>query len=203
MADADRAARCRRHLEQAADTHRDAAAALGGVLAEAATLCETALAGNGTVLVCGNGGSAAESQHFAAELAGRFRRERRAWPAVALTTDTSVLTAVANDYGYALVFARQVEALGRPGDVLVAISTSGSSENVVAAARRARELGLRVIAVTGPDPGPLGAAADVVVAAPGASTAHVQEVHLSLLHAMCDEIEAALAGLPHEAPHRS
>jgi D-sedoheptulose 7-phosphate isomerase len=199
MVDADRAARCRRHLEEAADTHRDAASRLGEVLADAASLCEAALAGAGTVLVCGNGGSAAESQHFAAELTGRFRRERRGWPAVALTTDTSVLTAIANDYGYGLVFARQVEALGRPGDVLVAISTSGASENVLMAARRARALGLRVVAVTGPDPGPLGAEADVVVAAPGASTARVQEVHLSLLHALCDEVEAALSGPSHDA----
>lgn len=146
----------------------------------------------GAVLVCGNGGSAAESQHFAAELTGRFRRERRGWPAIALTTDSSALTAIGNDYGFAQVFARQVEAIGRPGDVLIAISTSGTSANIVEAARRARASGLSVVALTGPDAGAVGALADVVVAAPGASTARVQEVHLTVLHAMCDEIETAL-----------
>lgn len=146
--------------------------------------------------MCGNGGSAAESQHFAAELTGRFRRERRAWAAVALTTDSSALTAIANDYGFEQVFARQVEAVGRSGDVLLAISTSGASPNVLAAARRARALGVQVVALTGPDPGPLATDADVVIAAPGASTARVQEVHLTLLHAMCDELETALCGAP-------
>ncbi len=196
MADEGRAARCREQLAEAAAAHRAAADVLGPAVAAAAAVCEATLAGGGTVFVCGNGGSAAESQHFAAELTGRFRRERRGWPVIALTTDTSAMTAIANDYGFAEVFARQVEALGRRGDALVAVSTSGRAANVVEAARRARSAGLRVVAVTGPDAGPLGGLADVVVAVPAASTARVQEVHLTLLHAMCDEIEAALAGVP-------
>lgn len=197
MTDEGRAGRCRQQFEDAAEAHRAAAGVLATAVADAAAVCERTLAAGGTVLVCGNGGSAAESQHFAAELTGRFARERRGWPVVALTTDTSAMTAIANDYGFAEVFARQVEALGRRGDALVAISTSGRAANVVEAARRARASGLRVVAVTGSDAGPLGDLADVVVAVPAASTARVQEVHLTLLHAMCDEIEAALAGVPH------
>lgn len=169
-----------------------AAEQLSAAVADAARLVEATVRRGGAVLVCGNGGSAAESQHFAAELTGRFRRERRGWPAIALTTDSSALTAIGNDYGFAQVFARQVEAIGRPGDVLIAISTSGTSANIVEAARRARASGLSVVALTGPDAGAVGALADVVVAAPGASTARVQEVHLTVLHAMCDEIEIAL-----------
>lgn len=192
MGEDGRDVRCRRHFEEAAGTHRLAAEQVHTAVAAAASLVETVLRRGGTVLVCGNGGSAAQSQHLAAELTGRFRRERRGWPVVALTADASALTSIGNDYGFAQVFARQVEALGRPGDVLLAISTSGASANVVEAARRARELGVSVVALTGPDAGPLGALADVVVAAPGTSTARVQEVHLTVLHAMCDEIEAAL-----------
>ena len=192
MAGDGRDARCRGHLEEAAETHRLAAEQLSTTVAAAAALVETALRRGGTVLVCGNGGSAAESQHFAAELTGRFRRERPGWPAVALTTDTSALTAIGNDYGFAQVFARQVEALGRAGDVLLALSTSGTSANIVEAARRARAAGLSVVALTGPDAGAVGVLADVVIAAPGSSTARVQEVHLTVLHAMGDEIEAAL-----------
>lgn len=204
MSDAAREARCRGHLEEAAEAHHAAARLLGRELAAAASLCEAALRGGRTVLVCGNGGSAAESQHFAAELTGRFRRERRGWSAIALTTDASALTAIGNDYGFAQIFARQVEALGRDGDVLVALSTSGTSANVIEAARRARAIGLSVIALTGAGPGPLGALADVAMAVPAASTARVQEVQLTLLHAMCDEIEAALAeGAPADPGSRS
>jgi D-sedoheptulose 7-phosphate isomerase len=193
--DADeRVARCRRHFEEARDTLEAAVAILPASVARVAARCEAVLRGGGALLVCGNGGSAAESQHFAAELTGRFRRERRGWPVVALTTDSSALTAIANDYGFAQVFARQVEALGRPGDVLLVLSTSAASPNVVEAAARAHAIGMAVVAVTGPTPGPLTDLADEVIAAPGASAARVQEVHLALLHAMCDEIEAALTG---------
>lgn len=193
--DADeRVARCRRHFEEARDTLEAAVATLPASVARVAARCEAVLRGGGALLVCGNGGSAAESQHFAAELTGRFRRERRGWPVVALTTDSSALTAIANDYGFAQVFARQVEALGRPGDVLLVLSTSAASPNVVEAAARAHAIGMAVVAVTGPTPGPLTDLADEVIAAPGASAARVQEVHLALLHAMCDEIEAALTG---------
>ena len=193
--DADeRVARCRRHFEEARDTLEAAVAILPASVARVAARCEAVLRGGGALLVCGNGGSAAESQHFAAELTGRFRRERRGWPVVALTTDSSALTAIANDYGFAQVFARQVEALGRPGDVLLVLSTSAASPNVVEAAAQAHAIGMAVVAVTGPTPGPLTDLADEVIAAPGASAARVQEVHLELLHAMCDEIEAALTG---------
>jgi len=193
MATDDRADRCRRHFEEALATLGEAAATLPASVARGVDRCEAALRSGRGLFICGNGGSAAESQHFAAELTGRFRRERRGWPVVALTTDTSALTAIANDYGFAQVFARQVEALGRPGDVLLVLSTSAASPNVVEAAARARAIGMTVVAITGPSSGPLGALADEVIAAPGASAARVQEVHLALLHAMCDEIEAALA----------
>ena len=176
-----------------ADAHRAAADALAPIVSLAAQRLCTAMAAGHTVLVCGNGGSAAESQHFAAELTGRFTRERAAWPALALTVDTSALTAIGNDYGFDRIFARQVEAYGRPGDVLLAISTSGRSPNVVAAAESARARGLAVIALTGPEAGPLGTLADEVLAVPAAVTARVQEVHLTLLHVLCDEIERALS----------
>ena len=186
------AERCVQAFEAAAAAHRRAAPTLSAPLAEAAALLGGTLGRGGKLLVCGNGGSAAESQHFASELTGRFQRERRGLPVIALTVDTSALTAIANDYGFERVFARQVEALGRPGDVLVAISTSGRSANVVQAADAARAAGLAVVAVTGAEPGPLGDLATVTLAVPETVTAHVQEVHLTLLHVLCDEIERAL-----------
>jgi D-sedoheptulose 7-phosphate isomerase len=141
------------------------------------------------VLVFGNGGSASDAQHFAAELVGRFMRERAAMPALALTTDTSVLTAIGNDYSFRQVFVRQVEALGRAGDVAFGISTSGESANVVDAIRAARARGLRTIGLTGRDGGTLGREADIHVNVPDANTARVQEVHRTLLHVMCELIE--------------
>jgi D-sedoheptulose 7-phosphate isomerase len=188
------AARCVAALEASADAHHRAATALAVDVARAArVLCE-ALAAGSKVLVCGNGGSAAESQHFAAELIGRFRRERQALAAIALSVDTSALTAIGNDYGFERVFARQVEALGQPGDVLLAMSTSGQSPNVVCAAEAARARNMTVLALTGADAAALGRLADVVLPVPDASPAHVQEVHLAVLHVLCDEIERALAG---------
>lgn len=187
------AARCAAAFDATADALRRSAPVLVDGIARAIARMTTAITGGGKVLACGNGGSAAESQHFAAELSGRFRRERAAWPAMALTVDTSALTAIGNDYGFERVFARQVEAFGRPGDVLVAMSTSGRSANVVAAAHEARARGLFVVALTGADAGPLGDAADEVVAVPDPDTARVQEVHLAILHVMCDELERALA----------
>jgi D-sedoheptulose 7-phosphate isomerase len=146
-------------------------------------------AGGGMVLTFGNGGSAADAQHLAAELVCRFARERRALAAVALSTDTSVLTAVANDYGFDRVFARQVEALGRPGDVAVGISTSGRSPNVVKALEAARARRLRTIALTGRDGGEAGAAAEIHVNVPDDSAARVQEVHRTLIHVICELVE--------------
>ncbi len=158
----------------------------------AADVLLTAFGAGRKVLVCGNGGSAADAQHFAAELVGRFARERRAWPAIALTTDTSILTAVGNDYGFDRVFARQVEAHGQPGDVLVGISTSGGSPNVVAAVETARSRGLVTVGLTGRDGGALGRAVDVHVNVPSPSTARIQEVHTTLLHVLCDLVEREL-----------
>ena len=145
------------------------------------------------VLICGCGGSAADSQHFAAELRGRFERERRALPAVALTTDTSALTALANDYGFDIVFERQIEALGRRGDVLVAISTSGRSPSVLKAVRRARKMGIRTVGLTGKDGGKLAASADLALVMPAFNTARIQECHICVIHILCDIVERAIS----------
>ena len=163
----------------------------GSVLAAAAAIVD-ALGGGGKLLVFGNGGSAADAQHLAAELVGRFTRERVALAAVALTTDTSVLTSVANDYAFERVFARQVEALGRSGDVALGISTSGASPNVVAALEAARALGMQTIALTGSDGGAVGHAAAIHLNVPSAVTARVQEVHRTLLHVICDIVEQSV-----------
>ena len=159
----------------------------------AASAIVAALRGGGKLLAFGNGGSAADAQHVVADLVGRFRRERAALAAVALTTDTSVLTSVANDYGFERVFARQIEGLGRHGDVALAISTSGASPNVVAAIEAASRLGLRTIAVTGRDGGPAGRAAAIHVNVPSGETPRVQEVHRTLLHVICDLVEESFA----------
>jgi D-sedoheptulose 7-phosphate isomerase len=181
----------RETLAEAARLHREAMPAAGPA-AEAAEAMLASLRNGGRILVCGNGGSAADAQHFAAELVGRFERERPALAAIALTADSSIVTAVANDYDFGRVFARQVEALGRAGDVLVGISTSGASANVVEACAAARAAGLKVVALTGRDGGAVGAAADIHINVPGAPTARVQEVHRTLLHALCALIEREL-----------
>jgi phosphoheptose isomerase len=147
----------------------------------------------GKVLVFGNGGSAADAAHAAAELVGRFRRERRGFAAIALTADASVLTSVANDYGFDRVFARQIEALGQPGDIAFAITTSGESANAVRALEAARARQLTTIALTGRDGGPAGRLADVHVNVPSESTPRVQEVHRTLLHVICDLVETSLS----------
>ena len=146
----------------------------------------------GKALIFGNGGSAADALHFAAELVGRFERDRRGLPALALPADPSVLTAVANDSGFERVFARQVEALGAAGDVAIGISTSGASANVLAALEAARKRGMVTIAFTGKDGGTIGRAVDIHVNVPHASTARVQEVHRTLIHAVCELVEAAV-----------
>ena len=159
---------------------------------EAAAAIVKAVRGGGKVLIFGNGGSAADAQHVAAELVGRLERERAAIAAIALSTDTSILTAVANDYSFDRVFARQIEALGRRGDVALAISTSGGSANVLAGAEAARAAGLLVIALTGRDGGALGRAADIHVNVPEQDTARAQEVHRTLLHILCELVEREL-----------
>ncbi|MGQ0620995.1 MAG: phosphoheptose isomerase [Panacagrimonas sp.] len=158
-------------------------------------LADTLRAG-GRVLVCGNGGSAADAQHFAAELSGRFERERAPLAGIALTTDTSALTAIGNDYGFERVFERQVQALGRPGDALIGISTSGNSPNVLRAAEAAQALGLSVVAMTGKDGGKLATMlkpGDVELRSASAVTARIQEVHILFLHCLCDGIDELLA----------
>lgn len=164
------------------------------VITEAVDMLVRSLSAGGQVLLFGNGGSAADAQHVAAELVGRFARERRPLPAVALTTDTSALTAIANDYGFEHVFARQLLALGRAGDVAVAISTSGHSKNVVAAVEAARTRGLSVIALTGGDGGELARLADICINVPSHDTARIQECHLAVEHIVCDMIERVMFG---------
>lgn len=172
--------------------HKETVQHDAGAMLHAVDAVARALATGAKILVCGNGGSAADAQHFAAELVGRFERDRRGLPAIALTTDTSALTAISNDYGYERVFARQVDALGRPGDVLVSISTSGSSPNVLAAQSAAKAAGMVTVALTGRDGGALGAAADIHVNVASPSTARVQEVHRTILHVICQLVEAGI-----------
>ena len=162
-------------------------------LGRAAELILAALERGGKVLTAGNGGSAAEAQHFAAELVGRFKRERAALAALALTADTAVITAIANDYGYDQIFARQVDAWGAPGDVIVLFSTSGESPNVLAAAKAARSRGMSVIAITGGAPCRLAAASDIALRIDASDTPVVQEMHVVVLHLLCDFVEAACA----------
>lgn len=171
----------------------DAMSARAADIARAAAIISESFGGGGKLLLCGNGGSAADCQHVAAEFVNRFSkgRERRALPALALTTDTSYLTAYANDRGFEGVYARQIEAFGRPGDVLVAISTSGSSPNVLAAADAARTRGMAVVALLG-DGGQLAAAADVAVQVPSRDTQLIQQVHLAIEHLICELVERAL-----------
>lgn len=152
-----------------------------------------ALAADKPLLICGNGGSAADAMHIAAELVGRYKKERRALKAIALAADPAVLTAWSNDYGYDGVFARQVEALGEIGGVLLALSTSGNSSNVVAAAEAARKKSMTVIALTGAGGGKLAAKTDILLAVPAADTPLVQQVHLCLYHYLCAEVEARIA----------
>lgn len=145
------------------------------------------------ILICGNGGSAAEAQHIAAEFVGRFKKDRSGWPSVALTTDTSILTAISNDYSFEEIFARQVEALGDAGDLLILLSTGGSSPNCVRACRKAKTLGVRTAAFTGKGGGELKDLADLSFIVPSKATAHIQEVHLVVLHAICERVEEVLS----------
>ena len=163
-----------------------------GALVRTARVIREAHQGGRKTLIFGNGGSAADAQHMAAELVGRFQRERIGIAALALTTDTSILTSVGNDYGFERIFARQVEALGQPGDVAVGISTSGSSSNIVRGMQAAKERGLTTIALTGRDGGEVGRAADIHVNVPDPSAARVQEAHRTLIHAICELVENEL-----------
>jgi D-sedoheptulose 7-phosphate isomerase len=154
-------------------------------------ICSALDRGN-KVLLCGNGGSAADAQHIAAELVGIYELQRRAWPSIALTTDTSALTALSNDFGYEHVFARQVEALAREGDVLVALSTSGGSANVIKAAEAARKIGCRIIALTGRTGEPLASMCEVAITVPSERTSRIQEAHITIGHLWCEMVDTQL-----------
>ncbi len=164
----------------------------GEAVVAAARMLAEALKAGGKVLLFGNGGSAADAQHLAAEFVNRFQVERPPLAALALTTDTSVLTSIANDYDFAELFAKQVRALGRPGDVAVGISTSGGSENVVRGLKEARNLGLRTLALSGRDGGPVAAAAEMALVVPSRNTPRIQEVHITLGHVLCDLVDFLL-----------
>ena len=158
----------------------------------AAELIKKTIKKGGKILLCGNGGSAADSQHFAAELVGRFQKERRALPAVSLTTDTSILTALGNDYGFDIVFARQVEALGTPKDLLFAISTSGKAKNIIRAVAEAKKIGIRTIGLSGKNGGELAKMADLALVMPASVTARIQESHILVIHILCELVESSL-----------
>ncbi len=194
--------RIREQFEQSARLKLQAVELLATPLAQAVACVANALSNGGKILACGNGGSAADAQHFAAELVGRFERERPELAALALTTDSSILTAVGNDYGFEQVFARQVRALGQPGDVLLAISTSGSSPNVIEAVRAAQERDMQIVALSGKGGGRLSALlsdVDVHLCVPSDHTARIQEVHLLMLHCICDGVDWTLMGNPEES----
>jgi D-sedoheptulose 7-phosphate isomerase len=194
--------RIRQHFEESAQLKLRAADLLAEPVAQAIGAIANALSNGAKVLACGNGGSAADAQHFSAELVGRFERERPELAAVALSTDSSILTAVANDYGFDQIFARQVRALGQPGDVLLAISTSGSSPNVIEAVRAAQERDMLIVALSGKGGGKLSALlsdVDVHLCVPHDRTARIQEVHLLLLHRICDGVDWTLMGNPEES----
>jgi D-sedoheptulose 7-phosphate isomerase len=193
----DHTTRIRQHFAESAKLKAEAVDALAPLIATAADVLTASLLADGKILACGNGGSASDAQHFAAEMVGRFERERPELPAISLSTDTSILTAVANDYAFEQVFAKQVRALGAKGDVLLAISTSGNSANVIAAIDAAHEREMRVVALTGKGGGRIGAMladGDVHLCVPHERTARIQEVHLLAIHCLCDAIDNTLLG---------
>lgn len=189
--------RIRRHFNDSAQLKLKAHEVLAEPISQAIEIMVKTLLANGKILACGNGGSAADAQHFSAELLNRFERERPGLAALSLTTDTSTLTSIANDYDYEQVFSKQVSALGQPGDVLFAISTSGNSKNVTRALAAAHEREMRVVALTGRGGGEIGkllAPEDVHICVPHSQTARIQEVHLLTLHCLCDGIDCMLLG---------
>ena len=189
--------RITKHFHDSIETKQRVAAALTPQIAAASHAMAGCLKNGGKILACGNGGSAGDSQHFAAELVGRFEREREELAAIALTTDISILTAVANDYSFDEIFSKQVRALGKPGDILFAISTSGNSKNVVAAIEAAHRKGLHVIGMTGRNGGKIAGlmqAGDVLLNVDSQMTTRIQEVHLLMLHCLCDAIDNLMFG---------
>lgn len=193
----DLTGRISKHFDDSAQTKLRVKAALAQPIADASQALVECLMRDGKILACGNGGSAADAQHFAAELVNRFEIERPGLPAIALTTDSSVLTSIANDYDYNLIFSKQVRALGMAGDMLLAISTSGNSPNVVEAIHAAHERDMRVVALTGRNGGKMGevlGSGDFHICVESTSTARIQEVHLLVLHCLCDAIDHLLLG---------
>jgi D-sedoheptulose 7-phosphate isomerase len=185
------------HFQESAELKLKSANLLAQPISQAIELMFNALSNGNKILACGNGGSAGDAQHFAAELVGRFERERFPLPGIALTTDTSIITAVGNDYSFNEIFSKQVQAFGQAGDILLAISTSGNSANVLAAVEAALEREMRVVAMTGKDGGQLAKMltdADVHINVPHSRTARIQEVHLVAIHSICDGLDVALFG---------
>lgn len=194
----DLIARISQQFTDSAQTKLRAVELLAGPIAEAIETMVRCLMNNGKIMACGNGGSAADSQHFAAELLNRFEKERPGLAAMALTTDTSTLTSIANDYDFIQIFSKQVRALGQPGDVLLAISTSGNSPNVIDAIAAAHDRDVRVVALTGKNGGKMAGLlreGDVHLCVPADRTARIQEVHLLVLHCLCDGIDCMLLGV--------
>ena len=190
--------RISQQFSDSAQTKLNAIELLAAPIAEAAEAMTACLLANGKILACGNGGSAGDAQHFAAELIGRFEAERQELAAIALTTDTSILTAVGNDYSFSQIFSRQVRGLGHAGDVLLAISTSGNSGNVIEAIKAAHEHDMRVVALTGKGGGQIGEMLrddDIHLCVPADRTARIQETHLLVIHCLCDGIDALLLGV--------
>jgi len=181
-------------LLEGSNVLRQTAESLSSDIVNVAEHIITALRAGGKIMICGNGGSAADFQHFAAELVGRYRRERQSWPAIALTVDSSVLTSLSNDYGFEQVFARQVQGFGQPQDILIAISTSGRSANVLAAVKVASTLGIKTIGLTGADGGKLAALVDHPLLIPSTNTAFIQQGHMAVIHLLCELVEERLAG---------
>ena len=184
----------RGQLEEGIELRRRVLEGMVDQIAEAARMIVESLRNGGKVILFGNGGSAADAQHIAAEMVGRFRMERNPLPAIALNVNTSIITAIGNDYDFSLIFSRQVEALTRRGDVAVGISTSGNSLNVIYALKRASELGAKTIALTGGTGGTLASVADLALIVPSSDTARIQEIHITIGHIICDLVEKELFG---------
>jgi DnaA initiator-associating protein len=191
--------RTKTHFEESINTKQKACKLLSEIILEASQLCFECILGGHKILACGNGGSAADAQHFASELINRFEIERLSLPAIALTTDTSTITSIANDYSYSEVFAKQILALGQANDILLLISTSGNSENILRACEAAQKKGLKIIALTGKEGGSLAgllSANDIEIRVPASSTARIQETHLLIIHCLCDLIDKRLFSDP-------